>query len=92
MQNYYDILTQIYKQANPAASEEDIKAQVDKTDPKAAQNALASYLPSNYDVAVSDTTVPMEGRPGSLASTNVPPTPNIPEIPDTSPVIPPVRS
>lgn len=63
MQNYFDILTQIYKQANPTASDEEIKAKVEATDPKVAQEAM-----SPFDVNVSTTTVPMQGRPESLPS------------------------
>jgi hypothetical protein len=79
--NYLDYLTQIYKQANPTASDEEIKAKVNQTDPTAAQDALSPYM-NNYDLNVSNNTVPMQGRLGSLPS-QAGGIPTIPEVPST---------
>jgi hypothetical protein len=84
MQNYYE---EFYKRLDPKTQEALAKA-----DPVAANSIMAPYMQdANYDVNVSNTTVPMEGRPGSLSSTDVPPTPSIPEIPDSSPTPLPVE-
>jgi hypothetical protein len=82
--------------------EELLKKQFPNLDPTQVQQKFAPYM-SNYNVNVSDTTVPMEGRPESLPSqaggiSEIPPTggatasweetPIVPSVPTTPPTSP----
>lgn len=93
MQNYYEKMIEEYNKQNPGALPEDAAMRMP---PEVAQE-FASRIPapeSNYDVHVSDTTVPMAGKiemPENFEpGTPPPPRYEIEEDPTAAPVTPPV--